>query len=374
MKIPATQTATEALPDLIDLGSGDPDFNQPTNIINSVTKAMEEGYTHYCFAGDPDYRKAIAQYYKKYRGVEVDPIDHVNISAGGSQGIFQALGAIVNSGDEVIIFDPTYTGYRSPIQFLGGKIVRAAMRKDSKGYFQMNLDKLKDAISSKTKILIVCNPDNPTGHNFTERELEAISQLAIDHDFLILSDEIYDQFVWGDKEFFPIISLDGMWERTIVVMSLSKTFAWTGCRAGYTIANPELTKLIRRVPVGSQPVPTPFQKAAAEALNNTWDFVEEMRSEYRKRIEYCVKRLNEIPNVSCLPPEATFYLFPDISSTGLSSKKFETLLKEMKRVQVRSGTNYGEMGEGHVRIPLVHPMNILKEAMNRIDSFVNNII
>ena len=164
-----------------------------------------------------------------------------------------------------------------------------------------------------------------------------------------------------------------MWDRTLVLMSLSKTFAWTGCRAGYIIAGPELLKLVAAVPVGICGMPVPFQKAAILALEKGWDYVEEMRTEYKNRIDYTVNRLNEIDGVKCAYPEGAFYLFPDISSFGIPSSKFSIDLFTKEKVRCAAGTGYGEMGEGHIRLALVRSINDLEEACNRLERFIKNL-
>ncbi|MEM2137078.1 MAG: aminotransferase class I/II-fold pyridoxal phosphate-dependent enzyme, partial [Candidatus Methanomethylicia archaeon] len=166
-----------------------------------------------------------------------------------------------------------------------------------------------------------------------------------------------------------IIGLEGMMERTIVAMSFSKMFAWTGCRLGYIIASPEMTNLLSKVPIGISPAPAPFQVAGAYLLREGWSFNKMMRDEYEKRIEYCVKRLNEIPGIKCVYPEATFYLFPEIMETGMKSADYARKLFEEEKVRVVAGSTFGSMGEGHIRIALVAPMDKLMEAMDRIERF-----
>ena len=369
VRVPSTRIRVTRPPGFISLGSGDPDFNQPKFIADAVHKAILEGYTHYSFGGDREFKEAIANYYRKY-GVEVDPQKQVVITSGGSQGIFSSFAAILNPGEEMILFDPTYMGYNGAINFLGGKIVRSSMNKDDQGYFRPDLEELKEHITGKTKALVVCNPDNPTGCVFTKEELSAIADLAVEHDFIVISDEIYTEFLWGGREHFPIISLPEMADRTIVVMSFSKMFAWTGCRVGFIISGSSLAPYIGRVPLGITSVPVAFQKAGIIALKEGWDFVNYMRRRYEERVGYCYKRLNEMGNIKCVNPEAAFYLFPDISATGLNSKDFASNLMKEEKLRVVSGSVYGSKGEGHVRMALVKPMKVLVEAMDRIERFV----
>jgi len=366
---PSARFPVPPAPGLINLRAGDPDFNQPEFIADTVHDALMEGHSHYVFGGDPEFKRAIADYYSKY-GVHVDPGKQVLVTSGGSQAIFHAFAAILNPGDELIVLDPAYQGYGRPTAYFGAKMVRANMTEDERGLLRADLENVERAVTERTKALIICNPDNPNGCVYTEEELEAIAELAVERDFLVLSDEIYTEFIWGGRRHVPIIDMPGMLERTMVLASFSKTFAWTGCRAGYIIAGPELMGLISSVPIGICPVPVAFQKAGIQALRRGWGFVEEMRRAYEKRIDLCVKRMKEIPGVRCPRPEGTFYIFPDISELGVTSADFvEGLLREEK-LRVVPGTQYGSVGEGHVRLALVRPLEILMEAMDRFERYV----
>ena len=364
----ASRTRLGDIPGLINLGAGDPDFNQPKFIADAVYKAMMEGHSHYVFGGDPEFKEAVAEYYRKY-GVDVDGEKQVIVTSGGSQAIFQAFAAILNPGDEFIVQDPAYQGYNSPTTYFGAKMVRAKMTKDENGLFRPDIGNIERAVTDRTKALILCNPDNPAGCVYTKKELKEIAELAVEKDFIVFADEIYTEFIWGNRKHVPIIDMPGMEERTIVLMSFSKTFAWTGCRAGYIIAGPELAGLINKVPVGICSMPVAFQKAGIEALKNGWEFVKEMRKAYEKRIDYCVKRINDVPGVSCPTPEGAFYIFADISEFKVPSTKFvEGLLKDEK-LRIVHGTQYGPNGEGNVRFALVKPVEVLGEAIDRFERY-----
>lgn len=357
------------IPGLINLSPGDPDFNQPKFMADAVHKAMMGGYTHYVFGGDSEFRQAIADYYLKF-GAEIDPDRQILITSGGSQAIFQAFAAILNPGDEIVVLDPAYQGYMKPSTYFGAKMVRAEMTKDDKGIFRPDIENIKEAVTDRTKAFIFCNPDNPTGCVYTGKELKEIADVAVDRDLIVLSDEIYVEFLWGGRKHSTIIDLPGMLERTMVLMSLSKTFAWTGCRSGYIIAGPELTSLIKRVPVGICSMPVAFQRAGTEALKKGWGFVEEMRAAYERRVDYCTERINEVPGVTCPHPEGTFYIFADISELGVPADKFVDDFFEEEKVLIRPGTLFGSRGEGHIRFALVRAMKDLEEAMDRFERYV----
>lgn len=368
----ATRARVGTIENMINLGAGDPDFNQPELINEAVYKAMKEGYTHYSFGGEPDFKQAIADYYSKYN-VDVDPESQVLITSGGSQAIFQSFGSILNPGEEILIMDPAYQGYSKPAAYFGAKLTRANLVKDSNGLFRPNFSNIENAITDKTKAILICNPDNPNGTVWTEREIEKLAEIAVKEDLVVLSDEIYTEYIWGDRGHKTIIDLPEMWNRTMVLMSFSKTFAWTGCRAGYIIAGPELIEYVGSVPIGICSVPVPFQRAGIKALEEGWDFVDMMRKEYKKRIEFMVPRINEIEGISCPKPEGTFYVFPDISKLGIKSQEFAMKFFKEEKVRCAPGTQYGENGEGHIRFALVRPIEDLEEVCNRLERFVSKL-
>ena len=371
MMIGSSSTRVNIAPDpkLINLAAGDPDFNQPNIINKAVYLAMKEGHTHYTFNGVPEFKQAIANYYGKY-GVKIDPETQLCIESGGSQAIFRSFGALLNPNDEIILLDPAYQGYLQPATYFGAKMVRASMKKDKKGLFRPDFEAIRKACTPKTKALMICSPDNPTGVVLNERELRALAEICIEKDIICISDEIYTEFIWSRKPFIPTMKIKGMEERTLALMSFSKTFAWTGCRAGYIIGCPELIELVNEVPTGIMGMPVPFQYAGAIALEKCWGFVNKMKKEYKKRIEFSVKRLNEINGITCPKPEGTFYLFPDVSAVGMSSDEFFKGLFLQEKVRGAPGTIYGQAAEGHVRFALVDKMEHLEEAWNRVEHFV----
>jgi len=368
----STRARVGPISGMINLGAGDPDFNQPEFINKAVYDAMKAGYTHYSFGGEPEFKQAIAEYYKKY-GVTVDPGTQVLVESGGSQAIFKAFGALLNPGDEILIMDPAYQGYNRPAAYFGAKLTRANQTKNEEGLFRPDMENIKAAITDKTKAVLICNPDNPCGTVFTQEELEALAEIAVDKDVVVIADEIYTEFVWGERKHRPIINLPGMWDRTMVLMSFSKTFAWTGCRAGYVIAGPELMRIISAVPTGICSMPVAFQRAGIVALEKGWDFVDEMRKAYKERIEFMVPRLNEIEGVSCPDPEGAFYLFPDVSEFGVPSMKFAMDFFQKEKVRCAPGIQYGGNGEGHIRFALVRPVKDLAEVCDRLERFTKTL-
>lgn len=366
-------------PNSISLAAGDPNFLLPDYIVKAVADAIEEGCNHYCFGGEPALTEAISNYYSKY-GYEAQP-GQIVITGGGNPGLSRAYAAILNSGDENITLDPSYGGGGGMQRFLGVKRVPAAMKKVD-GLFRPDMESIKEAISPKTKSLYLDNPGNPSGAVFSEKELKGIADLAVDHDFAVVSDETYSEFCWDGAKHEALITYPGMEDRTLVCMSMTKMYSWAGMRTGWVITGPGLAPYVRSAPGGS--VSWPIQRGAVKALVDGYGYVEAIRDEYEERLEYGVKRLNEMPGVSCTKPEGAFYLFADISGTGMETIEFGEKLREEEAVRI-SGSTYGPgAAKGHVRLSMIRPLSTQKmgswfemtpetsfeAAMDRIEGFV----
>jgi aspartate/methionine/tyrosine aminotransferase len=376
-----TRRAGPPDPEVISLAAGDPNFLLPDYITEAIKTAIEIGQTHYCFGGDPELKVAISKYYSKY-GYKTEA-SQVNITSGGSESILKSYATLLNEGDEVVAFDPAYSGGTMAPAYFGAKTVFAPLMKMEDGSFDFDEESLKDSISKKTKCLYIENPGNPSGKVYGEKELKVIADLSIDHDFLVVSDETYTEFIWTGGQHFPIISLPGMENRVIVAMAMTKMFAWAGMRTGWVIAGPELNKYVSRTPMGS--ASWPIQRGCLKGLQDGYQFVLDMRAEYKERIEYAKDRLNEMPGIKCPYPEGAFYLFPDITGTGLTSNDFTQKLLEEEKVRAVSGAGYGVgNGEGNVRFSMIRPLSsqkmkswfphttglMLEDAMDRIERFV----
>jgi aminotransferase len=366
-------------PRTISLAAGDPNFLLPDYIADTVSDAIKNGCNHYCFGGEPELREAIINYYAKY-GYDANP-DQVFITGGGNQGLNIAYGAILNPGDENITLDPSYGGGSGMMRFLGAKKVFASMKKVD-GLFRPDMESIKEAISPKTKSLYIDNPGNPSGAVFTKAELKGIADLACDHNFIVVSDETYSEFVWDGNKHESLITYPGMEERTIVCMSMTKMFSWAGMRTGWNIAGPELASYMKGAPKGA--VSWPIQKACAKALNDGHEYIEAIKNEYEERLEYGVKRLNEMPGVTCVKPEGAFYLMADISATGMDTIGFGQKLQEEEDLRI-SGSTYGPgAAKGHIRLSMIRPLSTQKmgswfkvtsettfeAAMDRMERFV----
>ena len=350
----------------LTLLAGDPDFETPKHIRDAALKALDEGWTHYpSMGGMPDLKEALANYHSRY-GTDWDPASEVYVTPGSTPALFIGFVGTLNRGDEVILFEPYYMSYTPLLEYLGLKMITAPLKEEKLYHF--DVEELKESVTSKTRMILICTPNNPTGTVFTSEELAGIAELAKENDLLVISDEIYDQFIWDGRKHHSIAALPGMRERTIVVTSFSKTFAMTGWRLGSLMADKSITSMLRRIPLGGRPA-TFIQKAGLAALTGPWEPVEEFRREYVRRRDFLVERLNEIEGISCESPEGAFYLFPNFEAIGQRSIKFcEGLLEEEKLATV-PGIAFGASGEYHIRIPLVKPIDYLSKCADVIDNY-----
>ena len=355
--------------DVVNFGSGDPTFSTPPHIVNAAHQAMLSGYTRYTpTQGLPELRKAISAYYRKCN-VQIDPENEIIVTPGSQQALFLTLISTLNPGDEVLIPNPSYTVYSPIVKYLKAEPVHYTL--DKKTNFHVDPDSLRESVNSRTKIIIICSPNNPTGTVYNREDLEAIRNVAIENDLLVISDEIYSEFIWGVNRHLSIASLPDMKERTIVIVSFSKTFAMTGWRLGYLLADSHLVKMMLQLQ-GNMIICSPafVQNAAVSALEGSWEVVTKMADEYNARIDYMTKRLNDINGVTCLKPEGAFYLWVDISQLTSSCLEFTDALLDSKGVVTLAGVHFGSNGEGYMRLALVHEMETLVKGMDRIEEFI----
>lgn len=358
--------------DVIHLEIGQPDFQTPSNIMEAADRAMAQGYTGYGpTLGYNELRKTVAEYAKKYKNVDAD-FENVAIVPGGKPTMFFTMLTLVRPGDEVIYPNPGFPIYESCIKFAEGVPVPLPITADNN--FRLDIEKFKSLITPKTKLVIINSPCNPTGGVFEKEDILAMAEILKDRpDIFILSDEIYDRLVFEGKA-FSIASLPEFKDRTLVLDGFSKSYAMTGWRIGYCIANKDIIKQFEMIMVNSVSCTCSFtQMAAIEALTGPQDSVDEMRAEFKKRRDWLVDALNKIEGISCKLPRGAFYAFPDISSFGLSSKEFADRLLDEEGVALAWGTSFGEYGEGHIRISYATSLDNLKEAVNRIKRFTERL-
>ena len=358
--------------DVISLSIGEPDFTTPQPIIRAAIDALEAGETHYTSnAGTIELRTAVADELDRLYGVRYDPRGEVLITVGASEALDATLRAVVDPGDQVIYHEPCFVAYGPCIAFAGG--VPIALPTSERTEFQITAEQIADAITPRTKALLLAYPSNPTGAVLDRRELEAIAELAIRHDLLVLTDEIYDRLVYGGHRHAAFSSLPAARERTVHIGGFSKSYAMTGWRIGYVCAPRELMAGIAKVhQYGIMCAPTSAQYAALEALRSGEPFLVEMLAEYDRRRRLMTDRFNEI-GLRCFEPRGAFYCFPNISASGLSSEEFAERLLREERVAVVPGGAFGPSGEGYVRACYATGYDEIVEAMDRIERFVGRL-
>ncbi|AFY88386.1 pyridoxal phosphate-dependent aminotransferase [Chroococcidiopsis thermalis] len=353
---------------IIHLEIGQPDFQTPMNICQAAFQAMKDGYTGYApAAGLPQLRQAIAQYVTHTRGVEVHP-DEVVVTPGAKPIIFFTILALVDTGDEVIYPNPGFPVYESVINFVGGKAIPLALREEVG--FRFRIEDLEQAISPRTRLLILNSPQNPTGGVLQLEDLEAIANLAERHNFYILSDEIYSRILY-EQTHHSIMSLPGMKERTILLDGYSKTYAMTGWRLGYGVAPQLLAQKLEQLTINSNSCTCSFtQIAGIEALTGTQEFVEQMVDEFRQRRDFIVDGLNAIAGIECVKPTGAFYVFPNVKQLPLSCDALAEYLLAEAGVAVLSGSAFGRFGEGYLRLSYANSLANIREALDRIQTAI----
>ncbi len=361
----------QTLDNVISLGVGEPDFYTPWPIRKAAITTLERGKTFYTSnSGLIKLRNSISAYTEKRTGIRYDPEDEIIVTVGGSEAIDLTIRATVEAGDEVIIIEPSFVCYKPIVMLAGGTPVIIETKEEDN--FKLTAQQLKNAITEKTKLLILPFPNNPTGAIMTREDLEPIAELLKDTNIVVLTDEIYSELTYG-REHFSIISLEGMRERTIYVNGFSKAFAMTGWRLGYMCGPSEILKHALKIhQFGIMSSPTVSQYAAIEALENCERDVKLMVSEYDTRRRYLVDAFNKL-GLSCFMPEGAFYVFPCIKSTGLTSDEFCEQLLYKKHVAVVSGTAFGDCGEGYIRVSYAYSQKHLQEAMKKIKEFIDEL-
>ncbi len=349
---------------IIHLEIGEPDFDTPQHIIDAACKALNSGWTHYGpSAGDPEFRQVIAQHISESRGVQCEA-DEVVVVPGAKPIIYWGITAVVNPGEEVIYPNPGFPIYESMINFVGAKPVPVPLREENE--FRLDADELAALVTDKTSMIILNSPQNPTGGVLTKEDLEAIAELAISNDIMVMSDEPYEQILYEGTH-HSIAAVDGMKERTILLDCLSKTFAMTGWRLGYGVMNKELAAQIAKLQTNCTSCTTSFiQRAGITALTGPMEPTQAMVAEFKRRRDVIVDGLNQIPGVSCLRPHGAFYVFPNIAGTGIDSRTLEGKCLEEADVAVLSGTAFGEYGEGYLRMCYANSVENIQLALQRI--------
>ncbi|HWR84070.1 MAG TPA: pyridoxal phosphate-dependent aminotransferase [Candidatus Deferrimicrobium sp.] len=350
---------------IIHLEIGEPDFDTPKNICDAAIKAIRDGHTHYSpSAGVPQAREAVAEYVSRTRGVPVTA-DRVVIMPGVKPLVFNAILATVNPGDEVIVPNPGYPAYESVVSYVGAHPIPLRLREENN--FRFLIDDLKRLITSKTRMVVINSPQNPTGGVLTREDLEAICELAEKHDFWIMADEIYCRIIY-DVKCESIAPIPGAMNRTILLDGMSKTYAMTGWRLGFAVVPPKLSEWLAKLAINTFSCTGTFsQYGMIEGLSGPQDDVDRMVAEFKRRRDIIVDGLNKIDGFHCLKPLGAFYVFPNIAETGMKSSALAELLLEQNGVACLSGTAFGKYGEGYLRFSYANSVENIKEALRRVE-------
>lgn len=385
MSIPISKTIAEIKPsgirkffdivsemkDAISLGVGEPDFDTPWHIRDEGIYAFEKGKTFYTSnSGLKELRTEISNYIKRKQKIKYNSDDEILVTVGGSEAIDIGLRAMINSGDEVIIPQPSYVSYLPCALLAGAKPVVINLKAEND--FRLTAEELENAITEKTKVLILPYPNNPTGAIMEKEDLEKITEVIKKHDIFVMSDEIYAELTYG-KEHVSIASLDGMKERTLLINGFSKAYAMTGWRLGYACGPKELLKQMTKIhQYAIMCAPTISQYAAIEALRNGDEDVKEMKISYNQRRRFLMNAFKEM-GLECFEPYGAFYVFPCIKEFGMTSEDFATKFLKEEHVAVVPGTAFGNSGEGFLRISYAYSLDTLKLAMEKLSRFITKL-
>jgi len=363
--------AAEKMDEVLNLGIGEPDFDTEHDIIDAAAAAGKKGFTHYPpTRGYPDVREAVCNYWKRHHALDCTP-DEVILTVGCLHGLYLAMRAMINPGDEIILIEPYFAPYVSMGEACGAELVRIETKEENG--FTPTVSDLENAITPRTRILVMNSPCNPTGHVYSREKMEEIAAIAEKHDIFVVSDEIYESMVYSGKH-VSFAALPGMKDRTLTMGGMSKSHCMTGWRVGYAIGPVELIKVMDFIGTClTYGLNTLAQKASAYALNNHDDKMILRKNLFEERMNYAAERLNKMKNVTCANAEGAFYLFPNIKNTNLTSEDFVWKLLEGSQVATIPGTAFGKSGAGHIRIACTRSMEVLAKAMDRMESFCSSL-
>lgn len=362
----------EEMDNVISLGVGEPDFLTPWHVRQTAIYNLEQGKTRYTAnAGLAALRDEISKFYSKKYHVNYNPKDEIMVTVGGSEGIDMCIRSLICPGDEVLVVEPSFVCYKPIVEMCGGISIPIETKEENN--FKLTAKEISDAVTDKTKLLILPYPNNPTGAVMREDDLIAIAKVIEEKNLFVLSDEIYSELTYGDMPHCSIASIEGMKERCIVVNGFSKTYSMTGWRLGYALGPADIIRQMTKLhQYAIMSAPTTSQYAAIEALKHGDSDIEKMRDDYDMRRRYTVNAFREI-GLDCFEPEGAFYLFPCIKSTGLQSEEFCEKLIMSKRVAVVPGNAFGDSGEGYIRVSYCYSIENIKEAVRRIGEFVKEL-
>ena len=355
----------------VSLGVGEPDFDTPWHVRDEGIYSLEKGRTFYTSnSGLKELREEICRFVKRKYDCDYT-VSETLVTVGGSEAIDIAFRAMLDAGDEVIIPEPCYVSYKPCAVLAGGIPVVIDLKEENR--FRLTREELLSAITERTKILLLSFPNNPTGAIMEREDLEAIAEVCREKDIFVVSDEIYSELTYGKEPHVSIASLPGMKERTVVINGFSKAFAMTGWRLGYALGPENVIKQMTKIhQFAIMCAPTTSQFAAVEALRNGDDDIKVMRESYDQRRKYLLNAFEDM-GLPCFEPEGAFYMFPSIKRFNMSSEEFAERLLKAEKLAVVPGTAFGDSGEGFLRISYAYSIDSLKEAMGRLERFINTL-
>ena len=361
----------QGLSDVISFGLGEPGFPTPKHIGNAAAEAIKRGETHYTVnAGILELRNALSKKMEEKKKVHYDPAKEIIITSGGVEALFLSFKAILNPGDEVIVGTPAFPNYFGQIELCDAKVVMVPLLEEDD--FCYNVENLRNAVTDKTKAILINSPSNPIGSVTGEKILRQIAQLCIEKDLYLITDEVYQEFIYADTPYFSIASCDGMKERTLIVDSFSKTYAMTGWRCGFVLG-PEaiISQMVKMQESVVSCVNTPTQYAAIAALDGPQDVLKDMLLQYDENRKLVMEQINQMKHLSLKMARGAFYAFVNIKDTGMTSEEFAIDLLEKKHVVVVPGSGFGDGGEGYVRISYVSSKEDTVDGLRRVKEYTD---
>ena len=353
------------VPDAISLTLGEPDFSPPEHVLQAFTEAKKQ--SHYTpNLGIPELREALSRKAKRDYGLSYDPENEIIVTVGGTEAIFLALFATVNPGDEVLIPDPGFVCYEPNVLFAGGTPVAVPLREENG--FKHSVEEVRSLITDKSRVMILNFPNNPTGSTLSYDDAAELAKIAVEHDLIVVSDEVYEKILYDGVEHYCLATFPGMRERTIVINSFSKTYAMTGYRVGYAYGPEDLIQAMKLVhQYTAACVNGPAQYAALAALEGSQEPVREMVREFSRRRDLLYSRLNEIEGFECMLPKGAFYVFPNIKAFNMPSEELCDKFLYTAKVATVPGSAFGKYGEGYIRLSYATSYEKLEEALNRLE-------
>lgn len=360
--------------DVVKLQTGDPDFATPSAIIESAYRAMQSGFTHYGpTRGLPELRQAVAEKLHRDNGLTANPETEILITHGAAHGLFAAFQTLLSPGDEVLLLEPYYMSYASSVRLAGG--VPVPVRSDPKGEFRVDPADVRRRITSRTRILVLNSPCNPSGTVLSSSQLRELCAIAVDANLMVVTDDVYEKLIYDGAVHHSVATLPGMAERTVTINSFSKTYAMTGWRIGYAFAPPAVTaEMLKIVQYSATNIALFVQYAGLTALTEPElrVQVEAMRLEYTRRRSLALEAASNSANLAALPPDGAFYLMLDVSRAGMDSVSFSTRLLDEAGVAVVPGVAFGESAEGWIRASFSVPAHDIVEGIQRMDHFIGS--